>query len=126
MKRADQQKGIFAIEGRLDKDLRNPITIRPVLELLNAVGNIKFIHTTCATEEELKYYLLQWILNRYSNYPILYLVFHGDVSGIVLAEKFVSLDEMADVLKDGCANRILMIGSCSTMAIDKRLLKRFL
>jgi hypothetical protein len=126
MRKANQPKGIFSIEGRWERDLRNSLTIRPALDLLKTVGDIPFIHQTCATREELNYYLHQWILSRYDEYPILYLASHGDEFGIDLAGKFVSLDEIAEVLNDGCSNRILMIASCSTMAIDKRHLKRFL
>jgi hypothetical protein len=126
MRKANQPKGIFSIEGRWNRDLRSPLTIRPALDLLKTVGDVPFIHQTCATPEELNYYLHQWILTRYDGYPILYLASHGDEYGIELAEKFVSLDEIAEVLKDGCSSRILMIASCSTLAIDKRHLKRFL
>jgi len=126
IRKASQGKGIFTIEGHWGYDLRNPMTIQPALELLRTVEGVDFIHQKCATDKEFMYYLRQWSLNRYSGYPILYLLSHGKEFGINLVEKFITLDEIAGELADKCSNRIIMVSSCSTMAIDKRHLKRFL
>lgn len=64
----------------------------------------------------------------YADYPVLYLAYHGVEDNLVLADGKISLTELSseEYLGDKCKNRIVVIGSCSTLAIDKRKLKRFL
>lgn len=64
----------------------------------------------------------------YADYPVLYLAYHGVEDNLVLADGKISLTELSseEYLGDKCKNRIVVIGSCSTLAIDKRKLKTFL
>jgi len=126
MRKADQTKGVFCIEGPWESDLRIGSTVRPLLELLRVNAEIPYIHRECSTGIELEHYLAKWTQQRYSNYPILYLASHGDRFGIQLAREFYDLDELSDVLGPNCSNRIILISSCSTFDIDKRHLNRFL
>lgn len=126
MRKAEHTKGIFCIEGLWDPDLKVRSTVRPLLEMLQQVAGINYIHRDCATREDLEFYLGKWVQKKYSAYPILYLTSHGVESAITLGTESYSLDDLAGVLEDKCANRLIMISSCSTMRIDKRYLKRFL
>lgn len=126
MQKASQKKGIFSIEGLWNRDLRDPLTVAPALELLKLYDFIPYIHRVCATSAELQYSLTQWTLKRYMQYPILYIVSHGEEYGIDIPEGFVSLDQIAEILEDRCSNKIIIISSCSTLAINKRYIKRFL
>jgi hypothetical protein len=126
MREADENKGIFCIESLWNPDLRDPTSVRPVLELLNLNAYIPYIYRNCATKQELEYCLKQWKLARYAKYPILYISSHGDKFGIQLQDEFYSLDQMTEILSDACANRIIIVAACSTLDIDIRHLKRFL
>ena len=119
-------KGIFCLEGLWSDDLRQQTTVRPILELLDLNSDIPYIHSDCATLEELRFYLEKWAEKDYIDYPILYLAFHGHNHGIWLGENFVSLDEIALPLMGKCKNRIILLASCSTVKTDIRNLKRFL
>lgn len=120
-------KGIYCLEGIWDDDLREKSSVRPILELLHLNRGIKYIYHACATLEETEFFLDKWRLRRYSSYPILYLAFHGEQNKLMLGnKKFYSLDELANRVYGKCSNSIIIFGSCSTLAIRKNYLKKFL
>lgn len=120
------KKGIFCLEGLWHEDLRYRSTVRPVLELLSLNSDIPYIHSDCATKEELEFYLSLWLKAEYDAYPILYLAFHGVSEGILLYNQPYLLDEMAVLMAEKCRNRIFLFASCNTIRTDLRNLKRFL
>ena len=126
MRKNRHSKNVFCLEGMWDNNLKQQSTIEPVLHLLEKHQTLKYIHNNCATSVELQFYLERWTLKTYSDYPILYLAFHGTENIIHLADSSITLDELAEILVDKCSNRIIIIGSCSTLNIDKRYLKNFL
>ncbi|MBN1889155.1 MAG: hypothetical protein JW850_14275, partial [Thermoflexales bacterium] len=126
MRKAAHTKGIFCVEGLWDPDLKVRSSVRPLLELLQQVAGINYIHRNCATGQELEFYLGKWVQKKYKAYPILYVASHGVEYAITLGAESYSLDDLAGVLEGQCANRLIMMSSCSTLGIDKRYLKRFL
>lgn len=78
--------------------------------------------------EELKYYLKHWTRRGNSNYPILYLAFHGEQGAIYLQStgKAVHLDTIAEMLEGKCNRRLIHFGSCSTVGIHGNSLNQFL
>lgn len=126
MRKANQAKGVFCLEGPWESDLSVGSSVRPLLELLRINAEIPYIHRECSTGVELEHYLSKWTQKRYSKFPILYLASHGEQFGIQLTREFYDLDTIADTLGSKCSNRIIMISSCSTLKTDKRHLKRFL
>ena len=54
------KKGIYCLEGLWAHDLKNKSTVLPILELLEKGGISNFIHHTCATKEELGFFLEKW------------------------------------------------------------------
>jgi len=97
-----------------------------ILELLELNSNIPYLHSDCATTEEFKFYLKKWKTKKYAHYPILYLAFHGLKNGILIEDKLLTLDELGELLKGKCKNRIIVFASCNTVSADKRKLKEFL
>ncbi len=63
---------------------------------------------------------------RYENYPILYLPFHGNECEIALSDETCELDDIADMLENKCASRVIIFGACSTLHTDMRRIKYFL
>lgn len=119
-------KNVFCLEGLWDDNLKLNSTIEPVLQLLTNQQIIKYIHKDCATRQELEFYLDKWSKKKYADYPILYLAFHGEANILQLQGTNISLDELAELLQNKCESRIIIFGSCSTLNIDKRYIKKFL
>ncbi|HNW99029.1 MAG TPA: hypothetical protein PKK00_11525 [Bacteroidales bacterium] len=120
-------KGIYCLEGKWNDDLREKTSVRPILELLHSNRGIEFIYHSCATAEEIEFLLTKWTLRKYKRFPILYLAFHGEKNQILLNDKSsYSLDELANIVSGKCSNSIIIFGSCSTLAIRKNYLKKFL
>ncbi len=120
------KKGIFCLEGLWHDDLRKRSTVEPILDLLGLNSDIPFLHSDCATEAELIFYLNKWKAPEYYRYPILYLAFHGTESGILLNDKAFTIDQLSSELKGKCKNRVILLASCSSVKTDRRNLKRFL
>jgi hypothetical protein len=119
-------KGIFCIEGLWENDLKQKSTVQPILDLLHLNEKIPYICRDSATIEELEFYLKKWTQKAYKKYPILYLAFHGEENEIVPGRRNYSMDDLRDLVKGQCKNKILIFASCSTVSIDKRKLKTFL
>ncbi len=125
MRRNKQKKNIFCIEGLWDSDLRRKSTIEPILELLEANYDIKYIYKDCATREELLYLLDRWKMARYDTYPILYLATHGWERGLRFGGYDMWLRDLAAALGPTCRNRILVFASCKTLAGEEDPLRDF-
>lgn len=126
MRKKDQTKGIFCIEGLWDPDLRVRATVRPLLELLRLQGAVEYIHREYATREEFEFYVQKWIQKTYEAFPILYLTSHGEKGGLQLHDDFYSLEELSALLAGKCANRIIMFSSCSTLKISRARLRELM
>ena len=126
MRKRGQTKGIFCIEGIWDPDLRTPSSVEPLLDLLNLNALIDYIHVDCATIVEFEYYIKKWMQKRYDRFPILYLATHGSAREVQIGGAPYSIEELGSLMAGKCANRFIMFSSCSTMRIDKRVLRRFL
>ncbi len=126
MRKKGQSKGIFCIEGLWSQDLRISSSVVPFLDLLNLNAPLEYIHLDCATAQEFEFYLLKWVQKRYDRFPILYLASHGYASGVELGKDRYSIEDLGTFLEGKCANRLIMFSACSTLGIDKRILKTFL
>ncbi|WP_212844927.1 DUF6642 family protein [Catellatospora sp. IY07-71] len=113
--------GIFCVEGQWG-DLDRKESVLPILELLERLGRIRFIHKDVATPEELDFYLSRWRLRRYAEYKVAYFAMHGEASHLVLTEgRSLSLEELGERLEGRCAGRRIYFGSCSVMRHSARL-----
>jgi len=124
-----KKKGIYCVEGLWNHDdLRDKSTVLPILDLLEKKGYCDYIFHDCATREELEYFLNKWKTKSINEkYPILYLAFHGDKGCIFLNQHVIySLSELSEFLKGKCSRKVIYFGSCSTLNIDKRIVKNFL
>jgi hypothetical protein len=121
--------GIYCIEGLWDScNIQDRSTVRPILELMEKAGYCDFIYHDAATLQELKFYLTKWMTRSiYKKYPVLYLAFHGDSGLISLPDNVdYTLEELGDFLQGKCPGSVIHFGSCSTLLLDKRLIKSFL
>lgn len=120
-------KGIYCLEGIWNEDLREKSSVKHILDLLHSNKSIEYIYHKCATEEEIKYYIKKWSQKRYNKFNILYFAFHGEKNKLLLGNKKIySLDSLAELLEGKCENSIIIFGSCSTFAIRRNYLIKFL
>ena len=122
--------GIFCLQGDWEKDLRHGATMRPVFDLLGCATHApgRYIRRDIGTATEFEYYLNKWTQQRYRDYPILYLGFHGDPGVLYLGDRnnYIDLDWLEERLAGKCKGRIIHFGACGTMATHGKRLARFL
>ncbi len=117
--------GIFCLEGEWEPDLRKRDSVLPVLELLERLGEIKFIYRDVATTQEVTGYLTKWGQSRYDDFPVLYLATHGDKGQLKWgARQWMSLDLLAHSLPESARGCWIYLGSCLTL-FDPQDVRKF-
>ena len=92
--------GLFCLEGDWYRDLRDSVTVEPILQLLRSVGVADYIHRDIGTRGEFEHYVSQWAMRRYSNYRVLYIATHGDIDTLAMGfgrRNEITLDELQDL-----------------------------
>ncbi len=122
------KKGIFCLEGLWAHDLTNKSTVLPILELLQKGSVCNNIYHTCATREELEFFLNKWKQKSISTkYPILYLAFHGKKGQIYITDKSTySLNDLAVILEGSAKGKVVFFASCETLNTAGRTIQSFL
>jgi len=120
------RKDIFCLEGDWNSDLTRTGGVKPNMKFLSSNLCIDMIHRQCATEENLKYYLEEYSEDRYKNYTILFLAFHGLPGLLQVGKTEIYLEKIADICENKLKGKIVYFGSCLTLNIDKRRIKKFL
>jgi hypothetical protein len=125
--------GIYCLEiGEWFGSLKERNTVEPVLELLwQSPLKVPYIHRDIATRGELIFYLRKWTQHRHSDYPILYLAFHGSAGKIWIAKENgrkipCSIDDVFAELKGSCHKRLIHFGACAVLGIHGNRIKRSL
>ena len=124
-----RKKGIYCIEGLWNpKNIRDKSSVLPILTLLEKQGYCENIYHDSATIEELEFFLSKWKnVTVQKSYPILYLAFHGKKGCVFISnKKSYSIEDLGEFLKGKCKGTIIYFGSCSTLNLDKRIIKTFL
>jgi hypothetical protein len=122
------KKGIYCLEGLWDYNLKDKSTVQPILELLEKSDVCKHMYHSCATKDELEFFLKKWKQKKInSKFPILYLAFHGSVGNILITHnKSYSLRELGDMLEGSCSGKVIFFASCETLNTDERKIQSFL
>ena len=140
MPKPKNSHGIFCLET-IWFDERAPPSVRSLLELLERLSNIPFVHRDISTWEELDFCLGRWVgRDMYKkdywlgDLGILYLGFHGSPGKISLrtdspqriADDEVDLDEIAKSLthcksKYNVRGCVIHFASCSVLRAEKQV-----
>ena len=91
--------------------------------------NAPYRHYDVGTREEFDFYLKKWRGTTFNDFPILYLSLHGAPGELHVGEgrdKSLSFDDLAERLEGGCRGRVVHFGSCGTVDVHGRELKKFL
>ncbi|HEY6162025.1 MAG TPA: DUF6642 family protein [Bacteroidia bacterium] len=120
-------KNVFCLEGEWGKDLRDRSSIKAALNFMQANFDIKYIYKRCSNRENLEYYVKRWKNKKYQSYSICYLAFHGEEGKIEPGlNEFVTLDELGDILKGACADKVIHFGTCKTIDVPHEQIVKFL
>ncbi|HNQ77933.1 MAG TPA: hypothetical protein PKJ37_07990 [Acidobacteriota bacterium] len=125
-----KSKGIFCLEvADWSGNMKKRETVKPILDLLrNSALEVPYIYRDVATQGELSHYLGKWTQNKYRDYPILYLAFHGSPGEIFLAgesgrTKPVGFDVFLESLEDSCHGQLIYFGACSFLNVPSKILR---
>lgn len=118
--------GIFCVEGAWSSDLADRATVRDLLEIVENVDGIDFIHNRVTNQEGLFEALRKWKQRQYSHYAIGYFAFHGRPGRILIGRHPVTLRQLEGVLEGACQGKVLYFGSCSVLKVPESQIKRFL
>ena len=124
-----QRKGIFCLEGHW-WGVKGTTSVEPVLRFLETLAGYRapYRHYDVGTREELDFYLEKWRGASFSDFPILYLGFHGAPGELHVGEgrdTSLSLEDLADRLDGACRGRVVHLGSCGTVGVHGRRLNKF-
>jgi len=122
------KKGIYCLEGLWDYNLRDKSTVQPILELLEKSDICSHMYHSCATKDELEFFLKKWKQKKINKkFPILYLAFHGSKGNILITHnKTYSLKELGTMLEGSCDGKVIFFASCETLNTDERKIQSFL
>lgn len=91
---------------------------------------MRHVHRDVVVRNEFEYYLRKWVQKHHADFPILYLGFHGEEGSIYFESSTrsdsIDLDSLENSLRGNCCGRMIHFGSCSTLGLDARRIKRFL
>ena len=126
---SNKSKNIYCIEGLWNRhDVCDKSTVVPILELLEKGGYCNYVYHNSATKAELEFFLTKWKTKSINKkFPILYLAFHGEKGCVFITKKEkYSLADLGNYLEGKCHGAVIYFGSCSTLNLDKRVIKSFL
>ena len=118
--------GIFCVEGSWSSNLADRASVRDLLEIIENVDGIDFIHHSVSNEDGLFDALRKWKQKQYSHYAICYFAFHGKPGKILIGRHPVTLRQLQNVLEGACHGKILYFGSCSVLKVPPAQIQRFL
>ena len=124
-------RGLFCLETDWS-EVRGTTSVQPMLALLKSSPlAVPFVHRHVVTSDTLDYYLKKWTLRAHDDFPILYLAFHGVEGEVQFGDlrrrsARVTLDRIAEILRGRCEGRVIHFGSCATLGVSQRRLRRFI
>ena len=131
-KKKARRRGIWCLETVWYQP-ENNLSVRPILELMNALYGTPFVHRNAVSKEEFWFFVEAWLNAEEEDeeFPILVLSYHGSQGTVSLREdhdidwndkdtwneSVVTLDEISRRLEDRCENRVIHFSSCSSLDV---------
>lgn len=127
---AVMNRGVFCLEGEWHPDdLTNESSVSLLLETLSKVRgkDFAYIHRRVAKEDELNFYLKKWLQQKYKSYGVLSLAMHGTKKKLQFAgtRNEISLEQLQETIDGRGKGRIIYLGSCDTLNIERSEIKEF-
>ncbi|MCU0490414.1 MAG: hypothetical protein MUD01_02305 [Chloroflexaceae bacterium] len=118
-------KNIACLESLWNSDLEDRWSVRPILDVIVNVQDLKLAYLSCNTEAEFIYNLK--MLSKRRSYGILYLAFHGAPGEFYLADdSAISLETLSEYMATRFTDWIIHFGCCSTMRVSASQLDSFI
>ena len=118
--------GVFSFEGDWETRLDDKKSVLPLLDTLQRVEGMRFIHRRIGTVPELDHYLKKWLQRGYDHYSIGQFGFHGAPGGIWIGEEWLSLEDLAEKIDGRADRRVVFFDSCKTLKVRDTRIKKFL
>lgn len=121
---------IFCLEGEWEpNNLESRSIVLPILNYLHQNFGISYIHRQVGTKESLHHYLdeINNKKSKYSSYKIFYFAFHG-TEGTLYPNDYDPVDVIQDLAKNNkgaFSGKLVHFGSCDTLNIPNKELKKF-
>jgi hypothetical protein len=120
-------KNVFCIEGYWTNNLKSRTSIKSALDFLESNSQIKYIHRSAATIDQVDYLMKESLLQSYKEYSIIYLASHGYPGEIKFGKrKIITMEEIAEMIEGKANDKIIHFGSCSTLNVPGKRIRRFL
>lgn len=119
------RNGILCLEGDWEEGLKRERSVVPVLQLIQGQWDVPFIHRTASTRDEFRNVVQEWLKAKYSNYPILYLGFHGLPGILQIGNENIPIVDLYEFADRG-TGRLIHFGACETLNAPRALLNHFL
>lgn len=128
---------LFCLEGDWDEGLTSKRSVRPLLELIEAMGfSDGTIHRDAARRDEFNHYFEQWLALQPARYPIAYLASHGSAAGLSLGYEVDSAGNQSHHQRSLASlsrlmqgkptrGRVLYFGACEVLDREPRHLQGF-
>lgn len=118
-------KHIACLESLWNDDIEDRWSVRPILEVVANIHDLKLAHLSCNTREEFVFNLQ--MLAKRRRYRMLYVALHGGPGEVYLAdETAITLEELAELMGTRFKDWVVHFGSCSTVRVPEERLKAFL
>jgi len=128
-----RRKGVYCIEGKWWPNRIRQDSVKPTLDLLDqsVCYNTPHLHHRTDTKDYTEHLLREWLQARYAAFPILVLAFHGTPGKILVSKgrghsRYLSLEEVAEILDGACKGSVIHFSSCETIDVEKKRLEAFL
>ena len=124
-----KRRGVYCIET-VWFGTKDQTSVRPMLQLLNSSFlRVPFVHRTAQTKNEFKINLKKWLQLRPSEFPILYLSYHGKKGRIEFPDENgseMTFNSVGRSLAGKCKFRVVHFASCSTLNLSGDAAQQFL
>jgi hypothetical protein len=116
---------IFCVEGGWSPRLTARESVRPLLEYMEKIGQIRFIHERANSVDNALDLFRKWPQAQYRQYSLGYFGFHGSPGQLHIGRRRLGLDALADELDGAARGKTLYFGSCSVLDLPKREIEVF-
>jgi hypothetical protein len=118
-------KRIACLESLWHTDLEDHWSVRPILEVVATIQDVKLAHLSCNTEPEFAYNLKMLAKRRADG--ILYLAFHGGPGELYLADDTaISLEALSEYMGTRFTDWTIHFGCCSTVRVEPERVQAFI
>lgn len=117
---------VYGLEVAWSSQLADKTSVGPVLDLLDRIGRVSYVHEKVYTRHEFEFLLLKWPQKQYAKYRIGYLAGHGSAGSLSFpGGASLTLIDLAEILDGRLQGKVVYFGGCSVFDVDPEELDEF-